>query len=137
MRDGVVRVACAALDPDVRVRVVARKQTIGAVSLWYELSLCAEQGAFRLSRYLTEKAHSEGTELCGATQHPAVHGLGAINQLELRVQGPTLEGWVNGARVCATHDAALGIGSVAIAAGTSEKRRRVLFQSFEVTEVTA
>ena len=136
MRDGVVRVLFDVLDSDVRVRVVARKQVIGAYSLWYEMSIYPDKRGYRLSRHFSSKEHGDDTELASGEKHPHVHGLGDFNYMELRVQGPTLEGWVNGTRVCGTHDASLGIGGVAIAAGTSEKtNRRVLFRSFEVTEV--
>jgi len=136
MRDGVVRVLFDVLDSDVRVRVVARKQVIGAYSLWYEMSIYPDKRSYRLSRHFSSKEHGDDTELCSGENHPLVRGLGGFNYMELRVQGPTLEGWLNGTKVCATHDASLGIGSTAIAAGTSEKsNRRVLFRSFEVTEV--
>ncbi|MBS2026591.1 MAG: hypothetical protein JST54_01700 [Deltaproteobacteria bacterium] len=134
MRDGVVRLMFDVLDAKTRVRVVARKQDIGDAALWYELSLWCDERTFRLSRYFTSKHLSDGTELASG-KHPVVRGVGETNVLELRVQGPTIEGWVNGSRVCATHDAALGIGAVAIAAGTDEKQRRILFRSFEVMEV--
>ena len=138
MRDVCVRAAVDALDADLRIRVVARKQAVGSASVWYELGVTATDRQYRLSRLFTSNDHTDSTSLRGPLAHDAVAPVGGTNVLELRVQGPTLETWVNGVQLCCAHDAALGIGGVAIGVGvleTGKRPRRALCRWLEIREV--
>lgn len=138
IRDVCVRACIDALDPGVRVRVVARKQEVGKATLWYELGVTPEDRSVRLARLVSAPGRSDATALLGPYPHQAVAPLGASNIVELRVRGPTLEGWVNGVRIGAVHDATLGIGSVALAAGSMDgtpRQKRALVRWFEIREV--
>lgn len=138
MRDACVRVALDALDGDLRIRAVARKQSIGDASVWYELGITSSDRQFRLARLFTSPEQTDATALHGPVAHNAVAPVGGTNVLELRVQGPTLEAWINGVQLCSVHDAALGIGGVAIGVGTfrdDKSPRRALWRWLEVREV--
>jgi len=137
IRDTCLRASFDVYDTDLRVRVVARKQSLDSASLWYELAVTPQDQNYRLARLFTAPEQSDNTNLSGPSAHPAILAHGN-NVLELHVQGPTLEAWVNGVKLCAVHDAALGIGGVAIGVGTlaSDKRaRRTLFRWLEIREV--
>ena len=143
VRDVCVRACFDTLDEGLRVRVVARKDAVGAASVWYEMAVTPDDRSARLSRFVSSPDRSDATPLVGPLPHAAVAPRGASNIVELRVQGPTLEGWVNGQRIGAVHDPTLGIGGVALAVGTvhnaSETRpqQRALVRWFEVREVMA
>lgn len=140
IRDACIRAAIDVYEPELRVRVVARRQSIGAAAVWYELGITPPDRNFRLARLFTSPEHTDSTSLRGPDAHPSVALLGATNILELRVQGPTLQALCNGQEIAAVHDAALGIGGIAIGIGTlaSDKLpRRALFRWLEIREVTA
>lgn len=140
IRDACIRASIDVYDKDLRVRVVARRLPIGSAAVWYELALTPEDRNFRLARLFTSEKHTDSTSLSGPKAHPAVAPLGATNVLELRVQGPTLQALCNDQELCSVHDAALGIGGIAIGIGTlaSDKLpRRALFRWLEIREVTA
>jgi hypothetical protein len=137
IRDTCLRASFDVYDTELRARVVARKQSLGDASLWYELAVTPHDQNYRLARLFTAPEQSDNTNLSGPSAHPAVLARGN-NLLELRVQGPTLEAWINGTKVCAVHDAALGIGGVAIGVGTfsaSKRPQRTLIRWLEVREV--
>jgi len=137
IRDTCIRAAIDVYDTELRARVVARKQSLGDASLWYELAVTPHDQNYRLARLFTAPEQSDSTNLSGLSKHHAIVQKGT-NVLELRVQGPTLEAWINGVQICAVHDAAIGIGGVALGLGSfaSGKRpQRALFRWFEVREV--
>jgi hypothetical protein len=137
IRDACLRASFDVYDTELRARVVARKQTLGDASLWYELAVTPHDQHYRLARLFTAPEQSDNSNLSGPNPHRAVVARGN-NVLDLRVQGPTLEAWINGVQLCSVHDAALGIGGVAIGVGSfaSNKRpQRTLIRWLEVREV--
>lgn len=138
MRDVCVRAAVDTYDAELRVRVVARKQTVGSASLWYELGVTATDRQYRLARLFTSDERTDSTSLQGPVAHDAVAPTSGTNVLELRTQGPTLETWINGVQLGSVHDAALGIGGVALGLGVvgdGKRPRRALFRWLEIREV--
>ena len=94
----------------------------------------------RLVRMFGSPTLSGLTALTDWTKHPKIAGVGEINDLELRVQGPALEAWVNGQRVCETFDPVLGIGFVGMRAecsATATGSRSLVWSGFETRAVTA
>jgi hypothetical protein len=80
------------------------------------------------------------TWLWPLTAHGAIAPQGHPNVLELRVQGPTIQAWVNGQWLATVHDAALGSGQVGLAVNTTTKTdathaKRALCQWFELRTV--
>ncbi|HEY4102892.1 MAG TPA: hypothetical protein VGM44_03340 [Polyangiaceae bacterium] len=137
IRDSCVRACFDVYDNELRARVVVRKQSVDDASLWYELAVTPHDQHYRLARLFTAPEQSDNTNLSGPAAHQALLAKGT-NVLELRAQGPTLEAWINGVKVCAVHDAALGIGGVAIGVGSfasGKKAQRALFRWLEVREV--
>jgi hypothetical protein len=137
IRDTCVRASFDVYDSELRARVVARKQSIGDASLWYELAVTPHDQHYRLARLFTAPEQSDNTNLSGPERQQVIFAKGT-NVLELRSQGPTLEAWINGVKICAVHDAALGIGGVAIGIGSfasGKKPQRALFRWLEVREV--
>ena len=137
IRDTCIRASIDVYDSELRARVVARKQTLGDASLWYELAVTPHDQNYRLARLFTAPEQSDSTNLSGLAKHHAIFQKGT-NVLELRAQGPTLEAWINGVQICAVHDAAIGIGGVALGLGSfanGKRPQRALFRWFEVREV--
>jgi hypothetical protein len=137
IRDTCLRASFDVYDNELRARVVARRQTLGDATLWYELAVTPHDQNYRLARLFTAPEQSDNTNLSGPEPHPAVLARGN-NVLELRVQGPTLEAWINGVKVCAVHDAALGIGGIAIGVGSfaaNKHPQRTLIRWLEIREV--
>jgi hypothetical protein len=140
IRDACVRAAIDVYESDLRVRVVARRLPIGSAAVWYELGITPQDRNFRLARLFTSPEHTDSTSLSGPAAHASVAPLGATNVLELRLQGPTLQALCNDQELGTVHDAALGIGGIAIGIGTlaSDKLpRRALFRWLEIREVMA
>jgi hypothetical protein len=140
IRDTCVRAAVDVYDADTRVRVVARRQSVGTAAVWYEVGLTPHDKNFRLARLFTSPDRTDSTSLKGPLEHPVVAPLGGTNVIELRVQGPTLQALVNEQEVAAVHDPSLGIGGIAIGLGTlasDKSAKRALFRWFEIREVMA
>ena len=69
---------------------------------------------------------------------PAIAPVGAPNEVELRVQGPMLEGRVNGQRIGVLHDPVLGFGRTGIRfEAESGSAARILWWGFDSCVVTA
>ncbi len=98
LRDACVRVAVTMLDPGAVVHAIARLDRVGTATSQYTLAVSAGRRAARIERLVSGEKANVYTGLTGWTPHDAIAPPGVPNEIELRVQGPTLEGRVNGQR---------------------------------------
>jgi len=141
VRDASVRAAMAAIDGDLWLGVVARREPIGEARTFYSLDVWPERQSVRIARCVATPQTTHVFDLVPWTPSSAIARVGEWNEIELRVQGSALEAWINGARIGAVHDPVLGIGSTGIrltrAPNTADVPRRACCAGFEVTMVAA
>lgn len=113
-----VRTSARVLDAAMCFGLVVRDEPVGDASTRYFLSAVPSTGTVVLLRSWISEADLGSTELASSVGSSALHGVGTFNELELRAQDATLEAWVNGTRVLATHDPSFGIGRVGIDVAT-------------------
>ncbi len=137
-RDVVCRSAAAVFQAGAYVSVVARREAVGGAETQYTFDLAPDKRAARLTRrYATSKVAGVA-ELVPWTEHAAVAPLGELNHFELRVQGPTLEGWVNGQPCLRVYDPVYGIGYTGILmSNPSDQEKSFLVAGYEVRAVQA
>lgn len=140
-RDACSRATFTALEPEVYYGIVARQEPLGGANTQYQLEVMPEQRAARLVRYFFTTKTSGVSVLAPWTQHASIAPTGYPNEVELRFQGPTLQGWVNGAQVLAVHDLAWGIGATGPRIGrqsaNTPRGARIVCHGFDVRMVAA
>lgn len=139
-RDQCVRTAFVALDRGATIACCGRIDPIGTAKLKYLFEIDPETRRWCFGRGFSSPETAQFVSLVGWTPHPAIGGLGQVNVVELRLQGPTIELRVNDQHVMTKHDAALGIGAAGLrisASDDSTAPARVLVQWFEMRQVMA
>jgi hypothetical protein len=141
LRDACVRATASALDADLWIGVVARRELLEDARTFYALDVWPERKSLRLGRCVSTPDSAGVYDLIPWTPSSAIAGVGGWNEIELRVQGSALEAWINGTLVGALHDPVLGIGSTGLrftrANGGADVPRRACCAGFEVTMVAA
>jgi hypothetical protein len=139
-RDACVRAAIVTHDPHVTVACLARVANIGDVRMMYDFEIEPHTRRVSLSRGFGGKEASQFAFLLPWTPCAFVAPVGAMNVIELRVQGPTLEARLNDQHVATIHDAVLGIGAAGFRAqctAAATTPQRVTATWFEVRQVIA
>lgn len=139
-RDQCVRAAFVALDRGVTVSCLGRIDPIGTAKLKYVFEVDPASRRYCIERGFSSPETAQFATLVGWQAHPAIAGLGQINVVELRLQGPTIEARINDQHVVTLHDAALGIGAAGVrlsAATDLATPARALVQWFEMRQVMA
>lgn len=138
LRDACVRVAVTMLDPSAIVYAVSRCEHVGNHRSQYALAVSAGRRAARLVRLLSGEQANLVSGLTEWTTSDAIAPAGAPNEIEIRVQGPTIEGRVNGRRVVMRHDPVLGFGRAGLRfEAEASGAARVLWWGFDTCVVTA
>src|SRR5262249_30645315 len=137
LRDAICRATMIAYDQDMLLGVIGRRQPLGKAETQYVFDVWPERRAIRLARYVATPAFYM-TDLVSWTESSAVAPVGYPNLVEMRFQGPTLQGWVNGVHVATAHDPVYGIGRTGMRVGNQAGGvRRALAQRYEVYAVIA
>ncbi len=141
LRDGCIRAQMVALDHGAQIAVVARQERIGDISTQYTFEVLPSRKKVRITRTVSSPKQASGTNLLDWKECPAVGAVGQPSVLELRVMGPTLEAWVNGAGPFSVHDPVLGTGIFGVRLeheeGQPAHMRRVHVSWMQILEVTA
>src|SRR5579883_1754402 len=141
LRDSCTRATFTTLDADTYCGIVARQEALGGANTQYQLEVSPEQRAARLVRYFFTPKTSGVAVLVPWTQDMRIAPNGYPNEVEMRCQGPTLQGWVNGSQILAVHDAAWGIGSngprVGRKTSDSPHPARIVCHGFDIRMVAA
>jgi hypothetical protein len=137
-RDLVVRSAAITFSPVAYIAVAARREAVGAAETQYTFDIDPSKRAARLiRRYATAKVAGVN-ELVPWTEHRAILGVGELNHLEIRVQGPAIEGWVNGQPCLRVYDPVYGIGYTAVmCCNPTDEPQNFVVCGFEVRTVAA
>lgn len=139
-RDACVRAAFVAIDPHVSLGCSARLERLSEATMQYLFSVEPSSRKVRLARGFSGAKETQYADLRPGTPSNLVAPPGAMNVLELRVQGPTLEARLNDTHVFTVHDPVLGIGGFglrveSLPAATAPQRTMVAW--FEVRQVVA
>ncbi len=116
LRDACIGAGIPAAGGSARVTLFARSSELGSYRKYYGLMLDVQDRQVACARYLTGGLgqRSQFTLITPWTRHAALDRIGHESSLELRVQGPVLEGWLDGQRIAVTHDPYLGMGHVGV-----------------------
>ncbi|MFO0553940.1 MAG: hypothetical protein U0271_36500 [Polyangiaceae bacterium] len=116
LTDACVSLRVPAAGGAARITLIARSSKIGTYRKYYGfmVSVTRRQACFirMLAGSLGQK--STFTELTPWGGHDALAALNPSSVLEMRAQGPMLEGLVDGRRVAVTHDPVLGMGHLGL-----------------------
>ncbi len=137
-RDVVCRTLIAVFGTGAYASVVARREAVGLAETQYTFDVLPEKRAARLTRRYATARVAGVAELIPWTENPAIAPLGEPNHLELRLQGPTLEGWINGAPCLRVYDPVYGIGYAGVLmSNPTDEERSFVVCGFEVRTVAA
>jgi hypothetical protein len=138
VRDACVRATMTAQGGPVLFGLMARMEPMeGGARTYYALDVDAGRRAFRFARCFSTKNDLGATALVDFAPGAAcVAPAGQANEIEIRAQGTALEAWVNGARVAALYEAALGIGFAGIRLD-ARGAGRAFMRGFEIRQVAS
>ena len=138
MRDACVRATLMALEGTILFGLMARMEPMeGGARTYYALDLEPGKRAFRFARCFSTKNELGATPFVDwAPGAACVAPPGQANEIEISAQGTALEAWVNGARVAALHEAALGIGFAGIRID-ARGPARAFCRGFEIRQVAS
>ena len=142
LRDGCVRASFTALTPRVRVGLSARAANIGK-DAFTNYALEASVDARTAWPIVSFDAGKDSTfKSLVRTTHPTpyIAGVGSMNTIELRVQGPTLAAYANGEHLFSLHEPTYGFGAFGIRVGRdgepSAPPAEVVVHEIEIAEVS-
>jgi hypothetical protein len=138
VRDACVRATITALEGTILFGLMARMEPMeGGARTYYALDVDSARRAFRFARCFSTKNDLGATPFVEYAPGTAcVAPPGHANEIEIRAQGTALEAWVNGARVAALYEAALGIGFAGIRID-ARGPARAFCRGFEIRQVAS
>jgi hypothetical protein len=140
LRDGCVRTTFTVYDPGARIGVVARRSAIDEMRVGYSFNAAVDDGSAWVNALFEANTHLAQRPI-GTTQNALARGAGRMVLVELRVQGPSLQAWVDQRLVLAVHDPTYGVGGFGVRIGRDQPRgqrpTRILMHGYDVHGVMA
>jgi hypothetical protein len=113
-RDVALSLTVTAIDAGLYLGISSRRIVVADASVHLLFSIQSHLSRFELA-YIAGTPTASGTQILAEGVRPdCVAPVGQPNTLDLRVQGGSIQGSVNGKNVCTVHDAALGAGTFGI-----------------------
>lgn len=139
LRDVCVGASFTALDPGARVGLCARATTIGEGFTAYALEISLDARTAWPAIVFSAGKSSGAKSLVQKTHvSTAIAPVGKTNAIELRVQGPSLQAFVNGENVFTIHEPTYGVGICGLRVGHDGLVKgpvRVVCHEFHLSEV--
>lgn len=132
IRDACLRVVGVALDPDISFGASMRREILEEARTSYTLEVWPARRSVQVARLMTSPQHGGITPFLPWTQFAAVAPVGAWNVVDFRVQGPTLQAWVNDQPIITIHDPVLGIGGAAAMTSSEGQAGRAFLKAYEL-----
>lgn len=117
VRDACVWSSFTAYEAGAIVGLFLRWSQTGFASTFYGLELTLGANTATLFRRLVYPDRTESTTLHAPATQPTVAPLGQRNVVELRIQGASLQAFVNSVPVCTVHDPVYGVGGIGLRMG--------------------
>lgn len=135
-RDVSVSLSGVCLDASGALGVIARVNPLAGAKVGYMLQIRPGFRTYWVARFLStqDELHVEALRNWEAVREVA--GVGAVNQIELRVADSVLAVAINGVDVATIVDARFGIGCVGWRASSFDKATKVLLRTLEVRHVS-
>jgi hypothetical protein len=139
LRDACIGATFTALGPGARIGLCARATTIGEGFTAYALEVSVDARTAWPAIVFSAGKASGSTSLVQKTHvSPSIAPVGKPNAIELRVQGPSLQAFVNGEHVFSIHEPTYGVGVCGLRVGNDglvKGAALVVCHEFHVSEV--
>jgi hypothetical protein len=129
LKDGCVAVRGVAMDPDGSLGVYARLHQEGEAKTVYQVKVYPAFRVWRMRRESWWKTKTYVDVINDWEFHPAIRGVGQVNDVELRFADSVFQIVLNDVRVSTIVDASFGFGGIAWVAASHSARSRILLQN--------